>query len=163
MTSKRFAVVAALVLAFGMVFSVRETRAGAAKTQYPHMAPVDEYLMTDRNAEIALARSAAPESISQGATVLVLGKRGYETAVQGKNGFACVVERGWMSPSNSPEFWNPKLRGPICFNPPAVRSILPVTYKRTELALAGRTITEIFEATKAAFGKGELPPLEPGS
>ena len=155
MSSNRFVVVAVLVLAFSLSFAAREIRAGAAKTQYPHMAPVEEYLMTDRNAEITMARSAA--------TVLVLGKRGYETAVQGKNGFVCVLERAWMPPSDSLEFWNPKLRGPICFNPPAVRSVLPVTYKRTELALAGRSITEIFEATKEAFGKGELPALEPGA
>jgi hypothetical protein len=163
MSPNKFAVVAVLLLAFGVVFAARETRAKDAKTQYQHMAAVDEYMMTDRNAEIALARSAAPESISHDATVLVLGTHGYETAVEGKNGFVCVVERAWMSPSSSQEFWNPKLRGPVCFNPPAARSILPTTYKRTELALAGRTTTEIFEVTKAAFGKGELPPLEPGS
>ena len=163
MSSSRFAVVAVLVLAFSVVFAAREIRAKEAKTQYQRMAPIAEYLMPDRNSEIALARTAAPESISHDATVLVLGKHGYETAVEGKNGFVCVVERAWMSPSDSPQFWNPKLRGPICFNPPAARSILPTTYKRTELALAGRTITEIFEATKAAFGKGELPTLEPGS
>jgi hypothetical protein len=163
MSSNRFVSAAVLVLAFSMVFAAREIRAKEAKTQYQQMAPVEEYLMTDRNAAIALARSAAPESISHDAAVLVLGKHGYETAVEGKNGFVCVVERAWMSPSDSPQFWNPKLRGPICFNPPAARSVLPTTYKRTELALAGRTITEIFEATKAAFGKGQLPPLEPGA
>lgn len=163
MSSNRFAVVAVLVLAFSVAFQAPEVRAKDAKTQYPHMAPVEEYLMTDRDAEISLARSAAPESISHDATVLVLGRHGYETAVEGKNGFVCVVERGWMSPSSSSEFWNPKLRGPVCFNPPAARSVLPITYKRTELALSGRTIPEIFEATKAAFGKGELPQLETGS
>ena len=163
MSSKRFVVAGLLVSALSLLCMTPEIRAGATETQYPHMAPVHEYLMTDRNAEIALARSAAPESIANDATVLVLGKHGYETASQGKNGFVCVVERSWMSPADSPEFWNPKLRGPICFNPPAVRSVLPVTYKRTELALAGRSISEIFEATKGAFGRGELPALEPGA
>jgi len=85
------------------------------------MAPVEQYLMTDRNAEITLARSAAPESISHDATVPVLGKRGYETAAEGKNGFVGVVDRAWMSPFDSPTFWDPKLRGPVCFNPPAAR------------------------------------------
>lgn len=126
------------------------------------MAPVEQYLM-DRNAEIALARSAAPESIAEGATVLVLGRHGYETAVEGKNGFVCVVERGWMSPADAPEFWNPKLHGPICFNPPAVKSILPTTYMRTKMALEGKTRAEIIEGNKSAFEKGELPPLEPGA
>jgi hypothetical protein len=49
------------------------------------MAPVDQYLM-ERNAEILLARSAAPDSISSDATVLILGRQGYETAVEGRNG-----------------------------------------------------------------------------
>ena len=119
--------------------------------------------MPDRNAEMALARSAARESILQEATILVLGPHGYETAVEGKNGFVCVVERGWMSPAEAPEFWNPKIRGPICFNPPAARSVLPSTYKRTEMALAGRTKAEIIDGNKAAFEKDELPALEPGA
>ncbi len=133
-----------------------------AKTPYPSMAPLDQYLMADRNGEIALARSAAPDAISGNAKILVLGRHGYETAVEGKNGFVCVVERGWMSPSDSPQFWNPKLRGPICFNPPAARSVLPTTYLRTKMVLAGRTKAEIIAGNKAAFEKGELPPLEPG-
>ena len=163
MNAQRFASVAVLVFAFSMVFEAREMRSQEAKTRYPHMAPIEEYLMMDRNAEIALARSAAPESISHDATVLVLGRRGYETAVEGKNGFECAVERGWMSPADAPEFWNPKVRRPICFNPPAARSVLPTTYKRTEMVLAGRTKAEIIDANKAAFERGELPVLEPGA
>ena len=142
---------------------IEQGRAQAPKTAYPDMAPLDQYLMADRNAEIALARSAAPDAISGDAKILVLGRHGYETAVEGKNGFVCVVERGWMSPSDAPEFWNPKLRGPICFNPPAARSVLPTTNKRTEMALAGRAKAEIVDGNKEAFEKGELPPLEPGA
>jgi hypothetical protein len=127
------------------------------------MAPVEQYLMADRNAEIALARSAAPEAISHDATVLVLGRHGYETAVEGKNGFVCAVERGWMSPFDAANFWNPKIRGPLCLNPPAVRSILPITYKRTEMILAGKSKAEIIEALKTAYEKEELPPVEPGA
>ena len=138
-----------------------QSRAQDPKTQYPSMAPIDQYLM-DRNAEIALARSAAPESISRDAEVSVLGRHGYETAVKGKNGFVCLVERSWMSPFDFLEFWNPKMRGPICFNPPAVRSILPLTFKRTELVLAGRSKSEIIDGIKA-FGLKELPALEPGA
>ena len=151
-----------LALILGLI-PMTHGQSQAAKTAYPIMAPLDQYLMADRDAEIALARSAAPESISGEAKILVLGRRGYETAVEGNNGFVCVVERGWMSPSDAPEFWNPKLRGPICFNPPAVRSVLPTTLKRTEMVLAGRTKAEIIEGNKAAFEKGELPQLEPGA
>ena len=143
--------------------AVRPGHAADAKTPYPSMAPFQQYLMADQNAEIALARSAAPEAISRDAKILVLGRHGYETAVQGKNGFVCLVERGWMSPAHAPEFWNPKIRGPICFNPPAAQSVLPVTYKRTEMVLAGRTQAEIIAGNKAAFEKGELPALQPGA
>src|SRR6202162_3218948 len=121
------------------------------KAKYPSMAPLDQYLMADRNGEIALARSAAPAAISSDAEVLVLGRNGYETAVKGKNGFVCVVERGWMGPFDGEfavNFWNPKLRGPLCFNPPAARSILPMTYKRTEMVLAGQSKAQIIEGIK---------------
>lgn len=128
---------------------------------YPSMAPLDQYLM-DRNDEIALARTAAPEAISRDAKVLVLGRQGYENAVEGTNGFVCAVERGWMSPAANAEFWNPKIRGPICFNPAAARSVWPLTIKRTELILTGRSKAEVMEAVKSALDRKELPALEPG-
>ena len=59
-------------------------------------------------------------------------------------------------------FWNPKIRGPVCFNPPAARSILPMTYKRTEMVLAGQSKAQIIDGIKT-FIKQELPPLEPGA
>jgi hypothetical protein len=128
-----------------------------AKPPYPSMAPIDQYLMSDRSAEIALARSSAPEALSKDATVLVLGKNGYETAFEGKNGFTCLVERSWMSPFDSPDFWNPKIRGPVCYNPAAVRSILPYTINRTKLVLAGSLAAQMHESIVAAVAKGELP------
>jgi hypothetical protein len=151
----------ALVIGLG---KLRPAQAQNAKEPYPSMAPLDQYLM-ERNAEIAMARSAAPEAISRDADVLVLGSHGYETAVKGKNGFVCVVERGWMGPFDGEltgNFWNPKLRGPLCFNPPAARSVLPMTYKRTEMVLAGQSKAQISEGIKTFIKQG-LPPLEPGS
>jgi hypothetical protein len=138
-------------------------QAQVAKDKYPKMAPLDQYLMADRNAEIALARSAAPESISHDATVEVLGPQGYETAVEGKNGFVCAVERAWMSDFDSPEFWNPRNRSPICFNPPAARTVLPITHMRTKLVVAGKSKAEIKEGIKTAIEKKELPVLETGA
>src|SRR5262249_19744737 len=99
---------------------------------YPAMAPVDQYLIADAHDEIALARSAAPPSISAEADVLVLGKHGYETAARGRNGFVCFVERSWTAGFDDRQFWNPKLRAPNCFNPPAVRSVLPQYLERTQ-------------------------------
>jgi len=133
-----------------------------AKNPYPSMAPIEKYLM-DRDAEIALARSAAPSSISGDATVAILGKNGYETAVEGKNGFICIVERGWMNSFNSPEFWSSKTRGAECFNPPAARTVVPYTYFRTKLVLAGKSKAEIKQSIKTAMEKKELPALEAGA
>jgi len=134
----------------------------AQAASYPAMAPLAQYLM-DRSAEIALARSAAPPSISGKATVLVLTPHGYQTAVTGTNGFVCAVERAWMSQYDFPGFWNPRMRGPLCFNPPAVRSILPYTIRRTELVLAGRSKAQIVAATRQGIRKHELPRLEAGA
>ena len=130
---------------------------------YPSMASIEQYLIPDRNAEIALARSAAPQSISSDAKVLVLGWRGYETAIQGQNGFVCMVERSWMSPWNSSEFWNPKVRVPTCFNPAAAQTILPLTIKRTEMVLAGMSKAQMIDNIKAAYDKKELPAPAPGA
>ncbi len=149
-----------VTVAAGVASVVRSQESAAAA--YAQMAPIDQYLMTDRNAEIAMARSAAPASISADAEVWVLGRHGYETAVKGKNGFVCLVERSWMSPMDFAQFWNPKMRGPLCFNPPAVHSILPLTVKRTELVLAGQSKAQIIEGIKA-FDAKELPPLKPGA
>jgi hypothetical protein len=132
-------------------------------TAYPSMASIEKYLMPDRNAEIALARSAAPEAISSDAKILVLGWRGYETADEGKNGFVCMVERSWMLPFNSPEFWNPKVRAPLCFNSAAAQSILPLTIKRTEMVLAGLSKAQMIDSIKAGFHNKELPAPEPGA
>ena len=167
MDRRRLQAIATLGFALILVLDVAwQARAQDRQMLYPNMAPVEQYLMTDRNAEIALARSAAPEEISRDATILVLGRHGYETAVEGKNGFVCAVERGWMGPftgEDAANFWNPKLRGPLCFNPPGARSVLPLTYKRTEMILAGKSKAQVIDALKAAYEKKELPPLEPGA
>lgn len=127
----------------------------ALQARYPNMAPIEQYLM-DHNAEIELARSAAPESISRDAEVLVLGRKGYETAIKGKNGFVCMVARSWMSPFGSAEFWNPKIRAPECYNPPAAQSFLPYAVKATGMALSGFSKSRISDGIKAAVDSKEL-------
>jgi hypothetical protein len=159
-TRKTVIIIMALVLAIS-IYS-RAPKAVAQSDKYSKMAPVDQYLM-ERNAEILLARSAAPDSISSDATILVLGRQGYETAVRGKNGFVCMVERSWMEAFDSPEFWNPKVRGAECLNRQAARSILPIANLRTTMVMAGPSKAEILSALKAAFEKKQLPDLENGA
>jgi hypothetical protein len=137
--------------------------APAAKAVYPAMAPLDQYLISDEQSEIALARSAAPSSISDGAEIMVLGREGYKTAVKGTNGFLCVVERSWAKGTDDADFWNPKIRAPHCFNAQAARSFAPIFLMRTKLVLAGKSQAEIAQAIATALDKNELPALEPGA
>lgn len=137
-------------------------RAQAEKSPYAVAAPIDQYLIADKDAEIALARSAAPASISDAAEVLVLGHDGYTTAVKGSNGFVCLVDRGWAASTDFPEFWNPKIRGPICINATATRSYLPAVRMKAKLVLAGKSKAEIAQAIESAFSTKELSPVEPG-
>jgi len=164
MLGKRVGTIAECSIALAVMLGLAwHATAQGPKALYPSMAPLDQYLMDDRSSEIALARSAAPESISRGAEVLVLGRHGYETAVPGKNGFVCIVQRSWTAPIDDPNFWNPKLRAPICFSAAAARSYLPRTIKKTDLILAGRTKAQMMEAIAAAIDKKELPAMEPGA
>jgi len=157
----RITLLSGFVLVAALIAS-RPVAAQDAKQPYPNMAPIDQYLM-DRDAEVALARSAAPDAISHDASVIVLTRHGYETAVQGKNGWVCWVGRGWLGMFDHPEFWNPKVRAAECINPPAARSVLPYAYKRTELLLAGHSKQEVIATIKVAIDKKELPALEQGT
>jgi len=139
-----------------------QARSQVTATTYTKMAPVEQYLMGDRDAEIALARSAVPASIARDAEVQVLGRHGFETAVKGKNGFVCVVGRGWTSAADA-DFWNPKVRVPLCVNAAAARSYLVRVTKETEWGLAGRTQAQINAYIPAALAKKELPEMESGA
>ncbi|MGA7167930.1 MAG: hypothetical protein WBX08_02180 [Candidatus Sulfotelmatobacter sp.] len=164
----------ALLVVLGTAYlgTAKQAMAQDAPRPYPNipptkmapakMAPIDQYLMTDQGAEIALARSAAPESISRDAEVQVLGRHGFETAVRGKNGFVCIMGRSWTSAPDA-EFWNPKVRVPMCVNAAAARSYLLRLTKETEWGLAGRTPAQMTESITAAIAKKELPAMESGA
>jgi hypothetical protein len=137
--------------------------AQAGKSGYPAMAPIDQYLSPDEKSEIALARSAAPPSISDAAEVMVLRRDGYQTAAKGTNGFTCLVERSWAQGTNEAEFWNPKMRAPHCFNAEAMKSFAEIYLMKTKLVLSGKSKPEIAQAIASAFDKKELPALAPGA
>jgi hypothetical protein len=156
--------IAMIVATLGAASSIRAQGPNAQDTKgpYPTMAPIEQYRMP-RDAEIALARTAAPASISRDAEVLVLGEKNYETAVPGKNGFVCLVGRAWTGPLGNPEYWNPKNRGPACLNPPAARSVLPFYLKEAGMVLAGYSKPQIDEGIKRAVAKKELGAPESGA
>lgn len=126
----------------------------------PDLAP---YLMPDRTAEIALARSAAPKTISDSATVFVLTRTGLVEAAHGTNGWTCAVLRSFSGGLKDPDFWSPTLRAPLCLNPQATSSIFPENRKRIEWIMAGVGVAEIAERTARAYASHELPMPAPGA
>jgi hypothetical protein len=137
--------------------------ADARKGQYPNMAPLEQYLSPSPAAEITLARSAGPASVSDKAEIRVLGAHGYETAVAGTNGFVCYVARAWDNDIDNAEFWNPKLRGPMCLNRAAVRSYLPYYLQRTQWVLSGVSRAAMIDRTKAAIAAKQIKAPEAGA
>jgi hypothetical protein len=152
-----------VAFAFALLIVIPPAIAQAPKDPYPTMAPLDQYLIADEKAEIALARSAAPPSIADAAEVMVLGRDGYKTAVTGSNGFMCLVERSWGQGTEEAEFWNPKMRAPHCFNALAAKSFAQIYLMKTKLVLAGKSKPEIAKAIATALDDKQLPALEPGA
>jgi hypothetical protein len=131
---------------------------GAQANTYP---PIDRYLMP-RDAELALARTAAPPSISDHATIKVLTPTGFTVAQQGDNGNVCMVMRGFSAPTFTPKpfrdlVYDPTIHAPICFTAPAARTAMPYYELRTKLAIAGKTPDQIASALHTAYANGDLP------
>ena len=151
-------------LAAGLVFLLATLDARQMLAQSSKYPPLSEYMMTPE-AEIALARSAAPENVSAHATVKILTASGYKVASEGANGFVCIVMRGWGAPTFTPApfrdlVYYAKLRAPICFNPVASRTVLPLQELRAKLGMEGKTPDQIAEGVQSAYAKGELPRME---
>ncbi|HUQ19265.1 MAG TPA: hypothetical protein VM099_06595 [Gemmatimonadaceae bacterium] len=136
-----------LVIALIVTYAASSVAQAPAKP-YPNFAPLENYLEKTQANEIALARSAAPSSISTAADIFIFDSHGYHRAVTGKNGWTCMVQRSWNSTFDNPEFWNPKIRVPICFNAAAARSVLPVYLERTKWVLAKRSLPAVVAESK---------------
>jgi hypothetical protein len=147
-----------MIRAMPFVIVLLATQA-AAEAQDRKYAPFSEYEMA-RDVEIALARSAAPERISGRATVKVLTRGGFEVAVEGDNGFVCMVMRSWSAAPDPDATYYAKLRSPICFDPVAARTVAPVEELRTTLGLEGKSPDAIAQEVAARYGQGQLPKME---
>jgi hypothetical protein len=131
----------------------------AADTQDRKYAPFSEYEMP-REAEIALARSAAPERISGRATIKVLTRNGFEEAVKGDNGFLCLVMRSWSAAPDPQATYYSRIRSPICFDAVAARTVAPAEELRTRLGLEGKSPEAIEREVAVRYGLGQLPKME---
>ncbi len=148
----------------GLVLLLVSMQAASVRGQSPQYSPVSEYMMAPE-AEVALARSAAPANISDRATIKVLTTSGYQVAREGDNGFVCMVMRGWSAPTYTPAqfrdlVYDPKVHAPICFNPAASRTVMPYYELRSKFGMEGKTPDQIAEGLQAAYVKGELPKRE---
>ena len=162
MPARTWAIGSLCGLSIGL-WAVGTVIADDAKTSYPSMAPLARYQIPSPADEIAMARSAAPTSISGNADVLTFSEHGYETAAKGNNGFVCLVWRSWAAGFNDAEFWNPKLRAPICLNAAAVRTILPAYFEKTKWVLSGVSKSDMVSRTKAALSANSRVLPEPGA
>ena len=121
-------------LLFLLLIGLCAAGANAQEAKYP---PLSEYMMA-RDTEIALAKSAAPDYVSDHATIKVFTTSGFQTAHEGDNGFVCIVMRGF---TGAPMFtpvpvrayinYDSKTRAPICLDALASRTILPYYELRT--------------------------------
>jgi hypothetical protein len=144
-----------------LLASIPAADAQSHNRQYP---PLSEFMMP-QEAEIALARSAGPDNVSSRATIKILTAAGFKVAVDGDNGFVCMVLRGWAAPTYNPEHFRDyvyvaDLRAPICFDPVSARGVMPYYEKRHELGLEGKGTDEIAKGIEGAYAKGELPKVE---
>ena len=135
-----------------------------AQSGHPAAPPLRDFLLP-REAEIALARSAAPPSVTDRATIKILTESGYRVAQPGDNGFVCMVLRGWSAPTFTPGFvrdlvYEPRVQAPICFNPVAARTVLPYQELRAKLGMAGKSPDEIRDAVEAAYANGAIPAID---
>ncbi|MGH8317159.1 MAG: hypothetical protein ACREUL_04160 [Steroidobacteraceae bacterium] len=151
----------------GSLLAIVATRSALAASEgsaNSASARIEPYLMANQQQEIALAQTAAPPSVSMHATVMVLGAHGYVTAVQGSDGFVCLVVRSWDNGVSvtSALFWNPKMRAPYCWNGAGAQSVLPRYLMRTKWVLAGASRAEIGDREKAAWAAGKLEEPAPG-
>jgi len=96
-----------------------------------------------RDFEIALARSAAPNEVSAGAEIYVLTASGYDVAVRGTNGNACLVSRSW-----------PESLEPQCFDPEAVQTVLQTELRRGAMLQSGASMETINREIEDGLRKG---------
>jgi hypothetical protein len=94
---------------------------------------------------------------------LVFGPTGYEMQSKGTNGFVCLVQRSWGNDPGDPEFFNPRIRAPLCMNAAAARSLLPAYLELTTWVLEGETEDQILSRIKAEIVSGKIKAPELGA
>jgi len=99
--------------------------------------------------EIKLALEAGPAHIRAEATVYTFGKRGYEKARAGTNGFNCMVNRDGIQNGDTAVH-------PTCWDAEGSRTILPVMLRVGELLAQRKSNAEIKRDIDDGFDQGRF-------
>jgi hypothetical protein len=127
------------LMAGALVAALAWTAPLAAQEGYPELT---------RDEEMRLAMSAGPLAVSAEADVYVLGEQGFEKAIDGTNGFACLVLRSAVQRQTL---------APHCLNPTAVETVLPAMLREGELQMQGLSGEAVDAELKRQWARGELP------
>jgi hypothetical protein len=112
-------------------------------------AEISPQALIPREQEIELALKAAPIHLRSEATVYIFGKRGYEPARAGTNGFNCMVNRDGIQ--NGDEAVHP-----TCWDPEGSRTILPVMLRVGELLAEQKSAADIKHDIDEGFAQGRF-------
>jgi hypothetical protein len=105
-------------------------------------------VLIPREQEIKLAVEAGPVHIRAEATVYTFGKRGYEKARAGTNGFNCMVNRDGLQNGDTAVH-------PTCWDAEGSRTILPVMLRVGELLAQQKSAAEITTDINQGFEQGK--------
>ena len=131
---------AILVVVGSLAFTSRVTGNARAERLAGVTTPASD------SAEVVLALTAAPATLTAGADIYVWHDGHFVKARTGSTGVACMVSR------------DPRVGGifPMCFDPEAARTQMPEEMMRTELKTRGLADTAIERQVAAAFAHGTL-------
>lgn len=108
-------------------------------------APAAFSIVLDKEKEIEMALSAAPENLRADAAVYTLSPSGYTKIRDSKNGFHCLVEREGEG-----------TLGPICYDTEGSQTLMLAAFETAQLALSDKSQEEIDKQIDADYKSGKL-------
>jgi len=102
---------------------------------------------TPRDVQIRIAKLAAPKEVTDHADIYILGRRGYELALRGDNGFSCMIERE-----------KPDTMEPECYDADGSATTMKVRSYEEQQRASGVGEQAIEESMKAGYKSGEFKP-----
>lgn len=128
-----------------LILAIIATLAGCLSSLAEDVTHVDA--STPRDVQIRIAKLAAPKEVTDHADIYILGRRGYELAVRGDNGFSCMIERE-----------KPDTMEPECYDAEGSATTMKVRSYEEQQRASGVGEQAIEESIKAGYKSGEFKP-----